>query len=89
MLQLAIETEKSTYFSVDSTLIKPFPLYEVVKAFSSLGYRNVFIDEIHRKPDWEEDVKTLYDEHEVRISFSGLFTIDICIPGRIYPTGSY
>jgi len=81
MLQLAMETKKSIYFSADSTLIKPFSLYEVVKALSSLGYRNVFIDEIHRKPDWTEDVKTLYDEHEVRIFFSGSSAVDILHSG--------
>ena len=31
----------------------------------------IFIDEIHRKPDWDIDLKTLYDEHEIRIFFSG------------------
>ncbi|WP_457751431.1 AAA family ATPase [Thermococcus sp.] len=50
ILQFALETKKSVYFSSNSTPIKPFSLYEVVKALSSLGYRNVFIDEIHRKP---------------------------------------
>ncbi len=81
MLQFAMETSKSLYFSADSTLIKPFSLYEVVKAFSTLGYRNIFIDEIHRKPGWAEDLKTLYDEHEVRIFFSGSSTIDILHSG--------
>ncbi|RLF81727.1 ATP-binding protein [Thermococci archaeon] len=77
LLQLANETEKSVYFSADSTLIKPFSIYEVVKSLAELGYRNIFIDEIHRKPNWAEDLKTLYDEHEVRIFFSGSSAIDI------------
>ena len=71
LLQLANETERSVYFSADSTRIKPFSLYEVVNSLAEMGYRNVFIDEIHRKADWAEDLKTLYDEHEVRVFFSG------------------
>jgi len=77
LLQLANESEKSVYFSADSALIKPFSIYEVVKSLAELGYRNIFIDEIHRKPNWAEDLKTLYDEHEVRIFFSGSSAIDI------------
>jgi len=37
----------------------------------------VFIDEIHRKPDWDMDIKSLYDEHDVRIIFSGSSALDI------------
>ena len=77
MLQLAREYERSIYFSADSTLIKPFSLYEVVKELARMGFRNVFIDEIHRKPGWEADLKTIYDEHEVRVIFSGSSAIDI------------
>jgi predicted AAA+ superfamily ATPase len=77
LIQLAREAEKSVYFSADSVLIKPFSLYEVVKALAEMGYQNVFIDEIHRKPEWSEDLKSLYDEHEVRVFFSGSSSIDI------------
>lgn len=77
LLQLAFETEKSVYFSADSTLLKPYSLYEVVNELAGMGFRNVFIDEIHRKAGWEEDLKTLYDEHGVRVFFSGSSAVDI------------
>ncbi|RLF89365.1 ATP-binding protein [Thermococci archaeon] len=77
LLQLARETEDSIYFSADSTLLKPFSIYEVVKTLAEIGYKNIFIDEIHRKPEWAQDLKTLYDEHEVRVIFSGSSAIDI------------
>ena len=81
MLQLAKETKESIYFSADSTLIKPFSIYEVVKELIRRGYRNIFIDEIHRKIGWDADVKTLYDEHEARIIFSGSSALDITKTG--------
>lgn len=77
LLQLAKETKDSVYFSADSTLIKPFSIYEVVRELVKRGFKNIFIDEIHRKTDWDIDVKTLYDEHEVRIIFSGSSALDI------------
>ncbi|AFL96195.1 hypothetical protein CL1_2001 [Thermococcus cleftensis] len=46
-----------------------------------MGYRNIFIDEIHRKAGWAEDLKTLYDEHEVRVFFSGSSAIDLVHSG--------
>lgn len=77
MLQLADKTKESIYFSADSTLIKPFNIYEVSKKIIQRGYENIFIDEIHRKNGWDTDIKTLYDEHESRIFFSGSSALDI------------
>jgi Predicted ATPase (AAA+ superfamily) len=77
MLQLARETKGSLYISADSTILKPFTLYEIVKELNKRGYYNIFIDEIHRKTFWDVDLKTLYDEHEGRITFSGSSALDI------------
>lgn len=77
MLQLAREAKDSVYFSADSTLIKPFTIYEVVTKLTKRGYKNIFIDEIHRKTEWDADIKTIYDEHEARIIFSGSSALDI------------
>ena len=77
MLQIARETKESLYFSADSTLIKPFAIYEVIKELLNRGYENVFIDEIHRKTGWDTDIKTLYDEHEAKIMFSGSSALNI------------
>lgn len=77
MLQLAGETKESIYFSADSTLIKPFGVYEVSKKLIKRGYENIFIDEIHRKNEWDIDMKTLYDERGARVIFSGSSALDI------------
>jgi len=71
MLQLARETEKSIYFSADSIYLKPYSLYEIVEKLVDLGYENIFIDEIHIKQNWQEDLKTIYDERMCRVIFSG------------------
>ena len=81
MLQLAKETKESIYFSADSTLIKPFSIYEVVKELVKRDFRNIFIDEIHRKTNWDIDIKSIYDEHEVRVIFSGSSALDITKTG--------
>ena len=77
MLQIARQTKDAVYFSADSTLVKAFSLYEVVKGLIKRGYKTIFIDEIHRKVAWDQDIKTLFDEHEVRIILSGSSALDI------------
>lgn len=77
ILQIARETKDSVYFSADSSLVKPFSIYEIAKELIKRGYKNIFIDEIHRKGNWDIDIKTLYDEHEARILFSGSSALDI------------
>ena len=81
LLQFAKKEKDSVYFSADSTLIRSFSIYEVVKELIKRGFRNIFIDEIHRKADWDLDLKTLYDEHEVRIIFTGSSALDITKTG--------
>jgi uncharacterized protein len=77
LLQIAKETNNAVYFSADSTLVKVSSLYQIVKELHKRGFTTIFIDEIHRKAEWDKDIKTLYDEHEVRIFFTGSSAIDI------------
>lgn len=77
LLQLASETPHSVYFSADSVLLPPSSLYETIRQLFKRGYQNIFIDEIHRKPEWDADIKTIYDEHEGRVFFSGSSALDI------------
>lgn len=77
ILQIARETKDAVYFSADSTLVKPFSIYEVAKALAKRSFTNIFIDEIHRKAEWDRDIKTLYDERQIRIIFSGSPALDI------------
>src|SRR4030042_3537958 len=77
VLQIARETKDTIYFSADSTLMKPFSIYDITRELIQRGYKTIFIDEIHRKIGWDSDVKTLYDEHEVRILFSGSSALTI------------
>ncbi len=44
-------------------------------------FKNIFIDEVHRKKDWDISIKSIYDEHEARIIFSGSSALDITKTG--------
>ncbi len=77
LLQLANETEKSVYFSADAVYLRPFSIYEIVDSLRKKGMEQIFIDEIHSKPDWDSDIKTIYDEHNVRVMFSGSSALEL------------
>jgi len=77
MLQLANETENSLYFSADASYLRSEDLYNILRFAVGRGYKNIFIDEIHHKKSWQEDLKTIYDEGEARVFFSGSAALEI------------
>ncbi len=77
LLQLANETENSIYFSADASYLRNEELYNLIKYAKTKGYRNIFIDEIYYKENWQQDIKTAYDAGGARIFFSGSSAIEI------------
>ena len=77
LLQLAKEREKSVYFSADALYLEPYRLYDILEALRKRGFGTIFIDEIHTRADWEADIKTAYDEHQLRVFFSGSSALGI------------
>lgn len=78
LLQLANELPGSLYIPADSSLIKGTGLYEAMHFAISRGYSSLFVDEIHCKKDWQQDLKTIYDEEgNTRVFFSGSAALEI------------
>jgi len=77
LLQLAMESKDSLYFSADASYLRDESIYDIAKHAIARGYKNLFIDEIHRKQHWMDDLKTLYDEGGVRVVFSGSSALEI------------
>ncbi|HIH10261.1 MAG TPA: ATP-binding protein [Candidatus Diapherotrites archaeon] len=59
---LGLLDKDSIYFSMDHARIVAYSLYDVGKALIESGYITLLIDEVHKYPDWERDIKSLYDE---------------------------
>ncbi len=77
MLQLARQMPKSLYFSSDAANLRGDGIYDVARMAKAKGYESLFIDEVHFKPDWKQDLKTLYDEGGMRVFFSGSSAIEV------------
>lgn len=66
------DTLKSTlYVNMDSLLAAPHTLYEIADTFQKLDGKVLAIDEIHRYPEFQKELKAIYDAFDLQILFSG------------------
>ncbi len=70
---------KAFYFSADLVYFKSENLLEfVADLYQNGGYRIVFIDEIHKYANWNQEIKNLYDSFpRLQIVFSGSSMLDL------------
>jgi predicted AAA+ superfamily ATPase len=68
---LDLPLSKKLYFSADSVEIADHSLVEIAKRFHALGGELLAIDEIHKYPDFEKELKTIYDLLDLKVVFSG------------------
>ncbi|WP_457597155.1 ATP-binding protein [Hydrogenimonas sp.] len=68
---LPIEEEKKLYFSVDSIVTSRYTLFEIAESFGNRGGEVLVIDEIHKYPNFETELKEIYDFLDINVIFSG------------------
>ncbi|HBX89545.1 MAG TPA: AAA family ATPase [Marinilabiliaceae bacterium] len=53
-------------------------LLHLADAFAKRGGKNLFIDEIHKYPDWSKELKLIYDYHpDLKVVFTGSSVLDL------------
>lgn len=69
---------ESLYLSLDHILFQKTPLFEVVDYYAKLGIKNIFLDEVHKYPDWSIEIKNIYDFYqELKIIFTGSSVLEL------------
>jgi len=70
---------ESFYFSADHFYFSNNSLFDFIRDLHLLeGVSRVFIDEIHKYPDWNQELKNIYDSFpRLHIVFSGSSTLDL------------
>lgn len=83
MLQQIKETdptgEASFYVSLDNLWFADHSLIDLAETLIKQGVSNLYLDEVHRLPGWERQIKNLYDSYpELHVVFtsSSLLVID-------------
>lgn len=68
----------SMYVSLDDFYFTKNRLFDFAEQFYLMGGRILFIDEVHKYPNWSIDIKNLYDIYDdLKIVFSGSSALQI------------
>ena len=68
----------SIYLSLDDIYFETNRLIYVVEEFYEKGYRNFYLDEVHRYLYWSKDLKQLYDDYDdIHIIATGSSILDL------------
>ena len=55
-------SEEALYISMDSIALRNLSIYEIAKHHINHGGTHLFIDEIHKYPNWSQEIKSIYDQ---------------------------
>lgn len=72
------ERNKALYISLDNIWFTKNRLFELADQFHVFGGTHLFIDEVHRYPDWSIEIKNIYDSYPaLHIVFTGSSILEI------------
>ncbi len=73
-----LDSKKALYVSADDMYFGDNKLYDLADNFYKNAGEHLFIDEIHKYPNWSRELKNIYDSFpSLRIIFTGSSVLDI------------
>ena len=70
--------DKVLYVNVEGFYFANHTLVELAESIEKQGYTRLFIDEVHRYPEWSRELKLIYDFHpRLKVVFTGSSILDI------------
>lgn len=77
-LHLSQKIGEVLYISLDNLYFNNNNLLAIIDQFVKRGGNYLFIDEVHRYPNWSQELKNAYDDYpELRIVFTGSSMLEI------------
>lgn len=78
-IKLAFENPgQALYVSLDDIWFAGHTLLDLAEAASNMGITHLFIDEVHRMPGWQRQIKNVYDFYpNISIVFTGSSLLEI------------
>ena len=69
---------KVIYVSLDNLYFADNSLVDFADSFAKRGGTHIFLDEVHKYPDWSKALKNIYDDYpELHIAFTGSSLLEI------------
>lgn len=72
------DTSKALYVSLDNIWFTQQSLLDLASHFHAYGGTHLFLDEVHRYPNWSVEIKNLYDSYpDLHLIFTGSSVLEI------------
>ena len=72
------DLSKALYVSLDNLYFSSHSLLETAAEFARRGGTHLFLDEVHKYPDWSQIIKNLYDDYpELSVVYTGSSLLEI------------
>lgn len=73
-----LELKDTLYVSADNMYFADNSLVDLADRFNKLGGKHLFIDEIHKYPNWSRELKQIFDSYpDMQVFFTGSSILDI------------
>lgn len=77
-LHLSHQLQAALYVSLDNIWFSENKLIDLVDSFVKKGGKYLFVDEVHKYPDWSVELKNIYDDYpELKVVFTGSSLLEI------------
>lgn len=71
-IKTKLQHEKVIYFTLDDPYFFGNKMIDTVENFIKAGFNYFFLDEVHKYPQWSEEIKNLHDTYRnIKIVFTG------------------
>ncbi len=72
------DSAAALYVSLDDIWFSEHRLVDLADTFVKHGGRHLFLDEVHKYPDWSREIKNVYDDYpELQVVFTGSSLLEI------------
>lgn len=72
------DSDKALYVSLDNIYFSNNNLVDFVAHFVSVGGEHLFLDEVHKYPNWSVELKNIYDLHKnLKVTFTASSLLEI------------
>lgn len=77
-IKMNLPIQQTLYVTAEDFYFATNRLLDLADSFAKAGGKYLFVDEIHKYPDWSRELKLIYDYHkDLKVVFTGSSVLDI------------
>lgn len=77
-IKMNLPVQQTLYVTAEDFYFANNRLLDLADSFAKAGGQYLFVDEIHKYPDWSRELKLIYDYHkDLKVVFTGSSVLDI------------